>query len=148
MKKVIFLLLFLPFMFSSCSKEEDAVDVRDDYVGTYNTSTIGSMSLINNGEVLTTLPLDETTTDVVTKQGTDGLDIGGLSATVAGSKLIIDTQTQTQTADGVTSQMTITFTGTVTKGLITITSKYTGNWSASGATGLITGSATSTFTKK
>jgi len=147
MKKVIYLLLFMPFIFSSCSTVE--VDLRDDYVGIWSSNATGSMSILYNGGVMFTIPTEDSGNIHVSKSGTDELSIGSVYAALSGTKLLIDTETETQTNEGVTMQLTTTYKGTAAKGLMTITGTYSGNWSNSnGATGLISGSTTYTYTKK
>jgi hypothetical protein len=147
MKKGFLLLLFLPFMFSSCSK--NAVDLRDDYVGSWSSNGVGSMSLTYNGSVIANMPTDTTGTVMLTKVGTDQLSFDGMTATLQGSKLIIPTKTQTQISDGMTMQETQTYTASATKGLITVIADTSGNWSTpDGTKGTISGSITYTYLKK
>lgn len=146
MKKAMYLLFLISFIFVSCSKSE--VDMRDDYVGTWNEEGTGSMSLISNGTALTTIPMDFPATSIeVTKTGTNQLIIDGETATVSGSKLSIASISQTETQNGVTMTVNASYTGSVSKTLMTVKETYSGNWSASGMSGTIGGSVVYTFTR-
>lgn len=146
MKKVTYLLFLLPLIFISCSKNE--VDMRDDYVGTWNESSVGSMSLLLNGSIVSTTPLSDSQTGIeITKSGTNQLVIDGLPVTVSGSKLIIESNTQTETQDGITMTVTSKYSGTVSKNVIVVNENYTGSWSMTGMSGTISGSSVYTFTR-
>jgi hypothetical protein len=146
MKKVTYLLFLLPLIFISCSKNE--VDMRDDYVGTWNESSVGSMSLLLNGSIVSTTPLSDSQTGIeITKSGTNQLVIDGLAVTVSGSKLSIESNTQTETQDGITMTVTSKYNGTVSKNMIVVNENYTGSWSMTGMSGTISGSSVYTFTR-
>ena len=146
MKKVTYLLFLLPLIFISCSKNE--VDMRDDYVGTWNESSVGSMSLLLNGSIVSTTPLSDSQTGIeITKSGTNQLVIDGLPVTVSGSKLIIESNTQTETQDGITMTVTSKYSGTVSKNVIVVNENYTGSWSMTDMSGTISGSSVYTFTR-
>ena len=146
MKKVTYLLFLLPLIFISCSKNE--VDTRDDYVGTWNESSVGSMSLLLNGSIVSTTPLSDSQTGIeITKSGTNQLVIDGLPVTVSGSKLIIESNTQTETQDGITMTVTSKYSGTASKNVIVVNENYTGSWSMTGMSGTISGSSVYTFTR-
>jgi len=146
MKKVTYLLFLLPLIFISCSKNE--VDTRDDYVGTWNESSVGSMSLLLNGSIVSTTPLSDSQTGIeITKSGTNQLVIDGLPVTVSGSKLIIESNTQTETQDGITMTVTSKYSGTVSKNVIVVNENYTGSWSMTDMSGTISGSSVYTFTR-
>jgi len=148
MKKVIYLLFLIPFVFISCSKDNKDVDQRDDYVGNWNQDAIGSLSLVQDGNLIATMPISANSTDLqVTKSGTDKLIIDGMSATVSGTKLIIESDTQTQTQNGLTMTVTTSYSGTLAKNMITIKEAYSGFWSQTGFEGTITGNTVYTFTK-
>ena len=146
MKKVTYLLFLLLLIFISCSKNE--VDTRDDYVGTWNESSVGSMSLLLNGSIVSTTPLSDSQTGIeITKSGTNQLVIDGLAVTVSGSKLSIESNTQTETQDGITMTVTSKYNGTVSKNMIVVNENYTGSWSMTGMSGTISGSSVYTFTR-
>ena len=146
MKKVTYLLFLLLLIFISCSKNE--VDMRDDYVGTWNESSVGSMSLLLNGSIVSTTPLSDSQTGIeITKSGTNQLVIDGLAVTVSGSKLSIKSNTQTETQDGITMTVTSKYNGTVSKNMIVVNENYTGSWSMTGMSGTISGSSVYTFTR-
>jgi hypothetical protein len=146
MKKVTYLLFLLLLIFISCSKNE--VDTRDDYVGTWNESSVGSMSLLLNGSIVSTTPLSDSQTGIeITKSGTNQLVIDGLAVTVSGSKLSIKSNTQTETQDGITMTVTSKYSGTVSKNVIVVNENYTGSWSMTGMSGTISGSSVYTFTR-
>ena len=145
MKKVFYLVLCLSLVLVSCSKDD--VDPRDAYVGSWTANVTGSMNFSFSGAT-TTFPTVGTANATVAKVGTDKLDIGGLEATLSGSKLIIDPTTETETANGVTSQLTSTYSGTASGGLMVITIKYSGTATSGTNTGVISGTTVNTFTKK
>lgn len=149
MKKVMYLLFLIPFIFSSCSKDETTgVDLRDDYVGTWNEDASGSLSLLQNTTVAFTMPVSQSETGIkITKSGTNQLIIDGLVTTVSGNDLIIASSTDTQTDNGLTMTVTAKYTGTVSKNLITIKESYSGSWSSAGMSGTISGSTMYTFTR-
>jgi hypothetical protein len=122
--------------------------MRDDYVGTWNESSVGSMSLLLNGSIVSTTPLSDSQTGIeITKSGTNQLVIDGLPVTVSGSKLIIESNTQTETQDGITMTVTSKYSGTVSKNVIVVNENYTGSWSMTGMSGTISGSSVYTFTR-
>jgi len=122
--------------------------MRDDYVGTWNESSVGSMSLLLNGSIVSTTPLSDSQTGIeITKSGTNQLVIDGLPVTVSGSKLIIESNTQTETQDGITMTVTSKYSGTVSKNVIVVNENYTGSWSMTDMSGTISGSSVYTFTR-
>ena len=122
--------------------------MRDDYVGTWNESSVGSMSLLLNGSIVSTTPLSDSQTGIeITKSGTNQLVIDGLAVTVSGSKLSIESNTQTETQDGITMTVTSKYNGTVSKNMIVVNENYTGSWSMTGMSGTISGSSVYTFTR-
>jgi len=151
-KTVLFfsVFLFLGFMFSSCGEEPQA-DPRDQYVGTWSMVAVGSASLYYDGQVIGTMPYDEKEDNVkITKSGSNELDIDGMIYTLSGSKLTAPTlsETENDAETGISIVGTQTFSGNASLGLIVINSNITGSWSGQGMSGVLSGKATYTFTKK
>lgn len=144
MKKVILFSLFSLLIFSACEKE----DPRDVYVGSWNMSQTGSVILYQGSSVLTTTPMNATDNLSISTYGTDELNIEGLYCQLSGTKLIFDTETDTQTSDGVTLQITTARTGTASPTIITIKETYSGTWAYGSNTGIISGTSSVTLTKK
>ena len=100
--------------------EEPEVDPRDAYVGTYDlVSQSGSMT-ISAGDVEQTIGATDWGMDPikVSKIGSGSLlDVAGMEATLADDRLVFsEPMTQTQTQDGVSMQITLSFTGRVSGG--------------------------------
>lgn len=145
MKKALFLFSVILIAFSSCTE----VDLRDDLVGSWSYSSKGNISMTMDGTEASDLPIDATGTATVTKVGEDQIKIDELTATVDGSKLIFEPETQTETENGATMTMTVTRTGTISGKTMTINETYTGTWDMAGMmSGALSGTATHTFTKK
>jgi len=149
MKKVLLFLLLTPFIFSSCSKEETALTPVDDYVGTWNETSTGSMDMLYNSVSAGSFPTDQSSTSIkITKISTNQLSIDDMVVSVSGTSISIPTKTQTETQDGITMTLTAKYSGTVSKNLITIKETYSGSWSMGTAgSGAISGSTTYTFTR-
>ena len=75
--KLLFLMLvgLTFFSLTSCSNDDEASDPRDQYVGTWNTTTTGSLTLFQNGQSVGTVPLNESRTVTVSKSGSNALEI-------------------------------------------------------------------------
>lgn len=132
---------------SSCKKEE--IDIRDQYVGTWNFSQNGSITLYYYGDVLGTSPLDENGTMVIEKVGDDYLLIGGKRFRVDGDRLSADPEPINEYGDnGVIITGTETANGRLGSNLITLESKMTGTWkNAYNESGNFSGKIINTLTK-
>lgn len=144
-------LLFVGTTMTSCKKEEEpapVVDVRDQYVGTWNYKEIGSLTIYQNGSSVGTVPIDESGSVEVTKSGEKGLMIDGKLFVVNDNKLSSDPESITETDNGVNLVGTATYTGQLGSSMITINSSITGTWSNSnGASGNYSGTSVRTLTK-
>ena len=91
MKQIKFLTLMLVgltlFTLTSCSKDEEEKDLRDNYVGTWNATTTGSLTFYQNGQSVGTAPLNQSNSVVISKSGSNILIIDGKSYTVIGNSL-------------------------------------------------------------
>jgi hypothetical protein len=147
MKIVFYLLFIVPLFFISCS-EVDIVTI-DDYVGNWSLDEIGTISLLQYGNVIATAPpLNGSNPSIkITKYGNCQLDIDGLKAIVQGSNITIDQVTNTSSNNGFILTVISNFTITSTKSLIYITVNYSGNWSEGNQTGGVGGSSVYTLKK-
>ncbi|MGI6479648.1 MAG: hypothetical protein ACOX0M_09440 [Salinivirgaceae bacterium] len=136
---------------SGCKKEKEEVkvDKRDQYVGTWNYTQTGSMTLYHNGEAVYTVPMDGSGTMSITKSGENDLIIDGVKFTVNGNNLTAPTQSLTDASDGFNYVATITTdNGTLAPNVITINNSITGTWNNSdGDTGNLSGTLTTILTK-
>ena len=145
-------LLFVGTTMTSCKKEEEepapTVDVRDQYVGTWNYKEIGSITLYQAGSSIGTVPIDESGTADISKSGENGLMIDGKLFFVNGNNLSSDPESITETDNGVVIVGTATYSGKLSSNIITINSSITGTWSNSnGANGNLSGTSVNTLTK-
>ena len=147
LKFFVFGLLFAGLIgFTGCKKEN--VDVRDQYVGTWQYKSVGSLTLYYNGESAGTVPIDETGTADISKSGDNDLIIDGQRFTVTGNNLTSNPESITETDNGVNIVGTATYSGQLGNNLITVNSSITGTWSNSdGYTGNFSGTVVNTFTK-
>lgn len=153
MRRLRFLVLVLIgssiISLTSCSKDDDTVeDIRNQYVGTWNYTELGSLTLYHNGQNAGTVPIDTNGSMSITKSGENDLIINGKRFTVSGTHLSSDPESITETTDGVNIVATYTRNGTLGSNIITINSSITGTWNNSyGASGNLSGSTTTTLTK-
>lgn len=153
MKKIKFLTLVLVGLtFSSlmsCSNDDDSVqDARDQYVGTWNATTTGSLTLFQNGQSIGTAPLNDSSTVSISKSGSNALIINGTTYTVNGSSLTSTPMPLTQTSDGITFVITVISSGTLGSNIINLNDTFTGTWNATtGDSGNLSGNAVTTLTK-
>jgi len=143
MKKVILFSLFSLLVFAGCEKS----DVRDDYVGSWMFSQKGSVIMYQGSTQIATIPLDQTQSVQISKSGVDELNIDGLICQLSGSKLLFDSQTETQTSGNVVMQLTATRSGTVSGNIMSIKETYSGTWSNGVQNGILSGSSNVTLTK-
>ncbi len=145
-------LLFVGTTMTSCKKEEEepepVVDVRDQYVGTWQSKEIGSLTIYQNGSSVGTVPIDTSGSVEITKSGEKSLIIDGKLFVVNDNKLSSDPESVTETDNGVNMVGTATFSGQLGSNVITINSSITGSWSNSnGASGNYSGTTVRTLTK-
>ena len=90
---------------------DNKVDPRDAYVGVYNYEAVGTV-VFNAAIVTLTVPLDESGTMTITKQGNeDKVLIEGfhdpIQATVSGDKLVLEAGTYTMEQSGIIYEMVL-----------------------------------------
>lgn len=133
---------------TSCQKDDDPIDPRDQYVGKWESKETGSLTFYLDGQVYHTYPIDDEGFMKVTKSGEDYLIIGGLKFLVNGKHLSA-TEQSSETSGGVNAVGTWVYDGTLGSDIITINSSVTGNWNNShGATGTFSGATVYTLTNK
>lgn len=152
MKKIKFLILLLVgltfFSLTSCSNDDEVKDPRDQYVGTWNASTTGSLTLFQNGQSIGTVPFNENRTVTISKSGNNSLTIDGKTYTVNGNSLSTSPTPLTENNNGITIVATVNTIGTLGSNIINFNETITGTWNAtSGATGNLSGSAVTILTK-
>ena len=147
-KLLLFIAVVTLGLATSCSKDDDNIDPRDKYVGTWQSSTIGSLTLYQHGQSIGTVPIDETGTSNISKSGENSLNIGGIIFTVNGNSLTANPESITQTQDGVNIVGTVIYSGQLSPEIITINSDITGSWSNNqGASGNLSGTIIILLTK-
>ena len=153
MKQIKFLTLILVgltfFSLMSCSNDDDSVqDLRDQYVGTWNATTTGSLTLFQNGQSIGTVPVNESRTVSISKSGNTALLIDGKTYTVNGNSLSTTPTPLTETSNGVTIVATVNTSGTLGSNIINFNDTITGTWNAtSGDSGNLSGNAVTTLTR-
>lgn len=150
MKKTFYLLAFVLFSigFTSCSKDDGDVDPRDQYVGQWNMSSRGSLTIFHLGQAAGTVPINEQSQTTISKHGDSDLKIDDMIFYFNGNRLSADSQSITLNQDGITMVGTAIYSGTTSSEIITINSEITGSWSDSyGAHGEFSGSIVHTLTK-
>lgn len=152
MKKINFLIIMLVgltfFSLASCSNDDEVRDPRDQYVGTWNATTTGSLTLFQNGQSIGTAPLNESRTVSVSKSGSNALIIDGKTFTVNGNSLSSATAPLTETSNGISFVATVNTSGTLGSNIINLNETITGTWNAiSGDSGNLSGGAVTTLTR-
>lgn len=153
MKQIKFLTLLLVSLsfitLSSCSNDDnEAQDARDQYVGTWNSISSGSVTLFQNGQSVGTVPINETNTVSISKSGSNALLINETTYIVNGTNLSSNPQPLTETSNGVNIVGTTVSNGTLGSNIITLNGAVTGTWNNSnGASGNLSGSVISTLTR-
>lgn len=131
---------------TSCKK--DNVDVRDQYVGTWQYKQTGSLTLFQNGQSIGTVPIDEKGTSYISKSGKSDLLIDQQVFSLNGTKLTSDPESITQTGSGVNMVGTAVYSGQLGSSILTINSSITGTWSNNnGGAGNFSGTIVQTMTK-
>ena len=152
MKQIKFLTLLLVSLsfitLSSCSTGDGIQDVRDQYVGTWNSISSGSVTLFQNGQSVGIVPINETNTVSISKSGSNALLINETTYIVNGTNLSSNPQPLTETSNGVNIVGTTVSNGTLGSNIITLNGAVTGTWNNSnGASGNLSGSVISTLTR-
>lgn len=153
MKKIKFLTLLLVGLsfisLSSCSNDEDGIqDARDQYVGTWLSTSSGSLTLYQNGQSIGTVPVNESATVTITKSGSNALLIDGTTYIVNGSNLSSNPKSQIDNSNGVNIVGTEVSNGTLGSNIITFNNSITGTWNAvNGDSGNLSGSLIITLTR-
>jgi hypothetical protein len=152
MKQIKFLTLLLVGLtfisLSSCSTDDGNQDARDQYVGTWNSISSGSVTLFQNGQSVGTVPINETNTVSISKSGSNALLINETIYIVNGTNLSSNPQPLSETSNGVNIVGTTVSNGTLGSNIITLNGAVTGTWNNSnGASGNLSGSVISTLTR-
>lgn len=152
MKKIKFLnLLFVGLTFllmQSCSKDEDTVqDPRDQYVGSWKMVDIGSLTIYENGQIVGTAPLNQTSTVTISKSGTNTLIIDGDSYIVNNNNLSTNQIPFNENNNGIIMIGTANRSGTLGANIITINTSITGTWNNANGSGNMSGNISSNLTK-
>jgi len=148
MRKLFFLLLLLPVIISC---EEEIVDERDAFIGTWDMEIVGNLLLLQDNELAYSLPLSNNLEIEISKFGPFGNEmmIGTrMICKLSGNKLSFEPESTVQSTNGLTLQLRITKSGVASNSIITIKESYTGVWLTSSEKGAISGSSNYTFIKK
>ncbi|MDR0691593.1 MAG: hypothetical protein LBF69_00980 [Prevotellaceae bacterium] len=152
MKKLFLLSALLQMLLlAGCSKDETATDPRDQYVGNYNYTEVGSISINQGGSVLGTVPITGSGNAIVTLSGENELSINGMVMTLSGNKLLPITRPFNENSSEYNISMngTQTSQGTVSVGMITINHIISGAWTqGSSVSGTLSGTIVTTLTKQ
>lgn len=134
---------------SSCRKDENGnQDARDQYVGTWRSTSLGSLTLFHNGQNIVIAPLNETGTVSISKSGNNALFINETTYIVNGKILSLNPQPLTDTSGGVNIVGTTVSSGTLGSNIITLNGAVTGTWNNSnGASGNLSGNVITTLIK-
>lgn len=136
------------FSLTSCSNDEETSDPRDQYVGTWNASTTGSITLFQNGQSIGTEPLNQNRSVTITKSGSNALVIDGKTYTVNGNSLTTSPIPLTQSNNGINIVANVNTSGTLGSNIINFNETITGTWNATtGDSGNLSGSAVTTLTR-
>ena len=146
LKLFALLTVFVGLLATGCSKEE--TDPRDQYVGTWQSTQTGSLIMYYDGQPIVTMPINETSSIVISKSGQNNLNIGGQIFTLNGNQLTASPESMNITEDGMNLVGTAIYSGQASPNLIVINSTITGSWSGAGAAGNMSGSTTWTLTKQ
>jgi hypothetical protein len=152
MKKIKFLTLMLVgltlFTLTSCSKDEEEKDLRDNYVGTWNATTTGNLTFYQNGQSVGTAPLNQSNSVVISKSGSNILIIDGKSYTVNGNSLTSSPNPINENSNGISIVGTDNSNGTLGTNIINLNHTITGTWNnTNGASGNLSGNAVTTLTR-
>jgi len=133
-KQFLCLLAIVPLIFSSCKKDDK--DYRDKFEGTYETDVVGSVNLVDIGLII--MSIDDQIDIDVSKFGTAQLMLiiggriefitvdeqGNFSIPPESGKI---EDTDPETGDTLTGNLTITVTGTITNKTLYIKEAYSGD---------------------
>ena len=135
LKQFLYLLAVVPFIFSSCKKDDD---YRDKFEGTYDTEKVGFEAFVVNDEVYST-PVKDNEVIIVNKLGANQLMLtigkefiivtvneqGNL--TIPTESYSLPTQIDPDTGDRITINFTITRTGNITSKTLYIKETLSGD---------------------
>jgi hypothetical protein len=155
MKQIKFLTLLLVGLFlislSSCSNDDDdnkVIDIRDQYVGNWNSTTSGSLTLFQNGQSVETVPINESSAVTISKSGSNALLIDGTSYIVNGNNLSSNPTPVIENSDGFNIVGTAVSSGTLGSNIISLNDAVTGTWNTTtGASGNLSGAVIKTLTR-
>ena len=152
MRKTFFktgLVLVIALFAMSCSNDENSIqDARDQYLGTWNSISSGSLTLFQNGQSVGTVPINETNTVSISKSGNNTLLIDGTSHIVNGNNLTSNPTPVTENSNGVNIVGTEVNSGTLGSNIITLNKAITGTWNATtGDSGNLSGGVIITLTR-
>lgn len=138
MKKSLLFLSAIMVLMTSCKKdEEDKVDARDQFVGTYSGALTINIPEQQSTDVLNGVIIITKSSEASKIVITDGTQIR--KAVVNGSKYEYEKFTKTVIVEGTTITMELTGSGTIEDGKITesgpmtitfLDKSYTGTWSS------------------
>lgn len=130
LKCLLWIVITNIIVLTSCSK----ADERDQFVGTYRINATGSYSLVIDGQTYTEpISSDNNATLTITKSSNSDniVFVSGFynaEADVVGNTITIDSETGTQTQNGITITMTVSHNrGTLSGNTLSFTSNITGN---------------------
>lgn len=137
-------------LFTGCEKDEET-DPRDQYVGSYNETAVGTLTTVING-LNYTIPQDFSGTFQISK-GSNANTLIKLEGTKSLNGVFVDPMVTfdpetitTPDEEGGSLQLTISMTGTFSTNIFITTRKISGTYFYGGAsfpvTGTITGNAT------
>lgn len=149
----VFKVIFISFLFinlfsiTSCIYDDDDIDIRDQYVGTWKFNINGSLTVYHNSESSTS-PINHSGTTTISKSGKNHLIIEGKEYLVDGTHLSSNPESINETSSGVNFVGTATENGILGDGVITINSSIKGTWNGGGVSGTFSGSSKTTLTKE
>jgi hypothetical protein len=148
--KILTLMLFglTFFLLTSCSNDDEATDIRNKYIGTWNATTTGSLTFYQNGQSVGTAPLNQSNSVTISKSGSNILIIDGKSYTVNDNSLSSSPTPINDNSNGVSIVGTENSNGTLGSNIINLNETITGTWNNSnGASGNLSGNAVTTLTR-
>lgn len=142
-------LLGMSSIFSGCNKDDDK-DSRDQYIGSYKETAIGTLSVIIDGQQYS-IPQDFSGTYQISKgSGTNSLikleGTKSLNGVFTDPTVIFDPEIVSMQSGNESMQLTVSMTGTFSSNIFITTRTITGTYFYMGASypvsGTITGNAT------
>lgn len=151
MKKITFIIFIglLGLSLTNCKKE---VDDRDAFIGTYTETTNGALTMTINGTA-STVPINDVSSFTIEKSTTDGkvrqvYSNESHEATVSGNSIVFDAQYVNMTENGVSMQLTLNSSGTLSGLVLNYSVNVTGTGYYNGYSFPINGLITSVATKQ